>query len=163
MVGDDDLGTGTARIRNYVGIADTAIHGYDQRGALRDQPLDRLGGHSVALGNRMGQIGDNLRAQAVQGFCQYGGPGDAIDVKISEYRYRFSRLDRPGQTRNGCFYSSQQIRGIRQSAGVKELIKRFGGADAARQQQLDSRRREAGRQPMPINGRRRQPPLRFRS
>ena len=157
MVGYDHIGAPVRCQRHLGGVADAAVHRYDERRPLRQQLRHRRRRYAVPLQNRMRQIGNDPRPQPPQGFAQNRRSGDAVNIKIAENGHPFPRPDGGGQARQGGVNPRQQARRMRQAGGIKTPVQGRFVPNPPRQQQLRRRRRQPRRQPVAVGRRRRHP------
>ena len=159
VVGDDNVSPGPHGISDFVGVADSAINRYDKGGSLGNQPLHSGRRHPVPFIHRMRQIRDDVRAEPVQGLGEYGGSGNAVNVKVAEHRHRLAGTNSSGQPGQRRVDAGQQVGRVRQPGRVEKLLQGAAGSDAAGQEQLNGGSGQVGGQPVAVRRRGREPPF----
>ena len=131
VVGDDHVRAPAGSVTHLVVGRDPAVHGYDERDALGDQPVDGLFGQPVTFIDAVGQIGrhrDSHSGEALGDDCR---AGDAVHVEVPEHAHTLLAVHRAVQPLQRGVHAGQPQGVVGQSMRrVEEEAKFLRGVDA---------------------------------
>ena len=163
MVGDNDVGSAPVGQGDFGRVADAGVDGDDEGSALGDKTLDSQRSHTMAFGNGVRQVGDHAGTEALEGFAEDRGGGDAVDVEVAEDGDGFPGADSRGEPGQGGIDTGKGIGRVGYVGRIEEPGQLGRIADATGQQQLDGGGRQVDREAVAFGPRREQPAPRRRS